>query len=180
MGAWRLLPGSGHCTHGEASGEAVPSGSEATMTATAVASRAESPTIASRGTTPLEFRGLRIDTEVQEVVVDTKVVDLTRLEFDQPRTATAIPLARTLVAGRGSVLLAEDNVINRKVATAMLESGGYSVDIAVDGKEALRAVRAGRYDVVLIDYQMPQMDGYEATATICAKEGSGRRLPSSP
>jgi PAS domain S-box-containing protein len=77
----------------------------------------------------------------------------------------------------GAVLLAEDNLINRKVAVAMLEGGGYHVDVAVDGAEAVDAVRAGHYDVVLMDCQMPRMDGYEAAAAIRAEEGSGRHVP---
>ena len=77
----------------------------------------------------------------------------------------------------GAVLLAEDNLINRKVALAMLVSGGYRVDVALDGSEALSAVRAGHYDVILMDCQMPGMDGYEAAAAIRAEEGPGRRVP---
>ena len=78
---------------------------------------------------------------------------------------------------RGSILLVEDNVINQKVAMAMLEIGGYAVDLAVNGREAVRAVRAGGYEVVLMDCQMPEMDGYEAASAIRAWEGTGRRLP---
>ena len=78
---------------------------------------------------------------------------------------------------RGRVLLAEDNVINQMVAAAMLEGGGYLVDLAVDGEEALRAVQACDYDVVLMDCQMPGMDGYQATVAIRTWEGEGRHIP---
>ncbi len=78
---------------------------------------------------------------------------------------------------RGRVLLAEDNVINQKVALAMLESGGYCVDVVGDGVAAVSAVRARRYDAVLMDCHMPRMDGFEAALTIRAEEGGLRRSP---
>ena len=78
------------------------------------------------------------------------------------------------------VLLAEDNPVNVEVAKAMLESLGLQVDCAPNGLEALQAVRAGQYDVVLMDCQMPVMDGFAATAAIRREEreaGRGRVLP---
>jgi CheY-like chemotaxis protein len=64
------------------------------------------------------------------------------------------------------ILLAEDNPVNRIVATAMLEKMGCAVQIAVDGGEAVERVAAGGIDVVLMDIQMPVMDGLEATRSI--------------
>ncbi len=72
------------------------------------------------------------------------------------------------------ILLAEDNVINQKVALAMLSSGGHSVDIAQNGLEAVDAVRDGGYDVVLMDIHMPEMDGVAATKAIRALADPGR------
>ncbi len=77
----------------------------------------------------------------------------------------------------GHVLLAEDNIINREVARAFLTGMGMTVSIAADGAEALERAARDRYDVILMDCQMPVMDGFEATTGIRAMEGQDRRTP---
>ena len=64
------------------------------------------------------------------------------------------------------ILLAEDNVVNQKVALKILERMGYRTDVASNGKEAVEAVERQRYDVILMDVQMPETDGVQATAQI--------------
>jgi two-component system sensor histidine kinase/response regulator len=79
---------------------------------------------------------------------------------------------------RLNILLAEDNPVNRTVATRLLEKRGYAVTIAEDGKAALTALEAAPFDLVLMDVQMPEMDGFEATAAIRAREQSqGGHIP---
>jgi signal transduction histidine kinase len=76
------------------------------------------------------------------------------------------------------ILLAEDHLINQRLAVSLLEKDGHTVRVAVNGKEALAALEQEDFDVVLMDVQMPEMDGFEATAVIRAREQeTGRHQP---
>ncbi|CAN7560797.1 response regulator [Duganella sp. LjRoot269] len=102
---------------------------------------------------------------------------LSALGLDAGQPAVKIPAAPSLAVQRirGSlVLVVDDNSINQQVASEVLQRAGVRVELAGSGAEAVRMTAAGAYDAVLMDIQMPDMDGYQATALIREDEAHAR------
>ena len=96
----------------------------------------------------------------------------------EPRATTATPWPGAVGRpARARLLLAEDNLINQRVAVEMLSGAGYHVDTVVDGVAAVEAVKRRPYDAILMDCQMPELNGYEATSAIRALTGPRRLTP---
>jgi two-component system sensor histidine kinase/response regulator len=92
------------------------------------------------------------------------------------QTGTAQRAAASPIDASMRILLAEDNEINQRITLRLLQKLGLSADAVVNGREAVEALEKRKYDLVLMDCQMPDMDGFEATAVIRRREaGSGHQ-----
>jgi two-component system sensor histidine kinase/response regulator len=114
----------------------------------------------------------------------TKPIRLARLHdavigsvADPGAAGTAEPRPPLLPKLRGRALLVEDQSVNRDVAEGMLRALGLQVESAVDGRQALEMLAPGRFDVVLMDCQMPVMDGFSATKELRRRQGAEAGIP---
>ena len=124
-----------------------------------------------------EARRSGIDAYLTKPVRQSELYDVVStvmgtLAEEEPGLITRNTLRERGTRPAPSLLLAEDNPVNQKVAVRMLERLGYRVDVAEDGREALDALDRHDYAAVLMDVQMPGMDGYEATAEIRHREAA--------
>ena len=138
----------------------------------------------------LSFVSLASDTTVTHGLYDTELTKplrlselhraLTGCSDDETETFTATNVflpAANLRGLTGRVLVVEDQPLNREVAIGILSSLGLQVDTANDGRQALRALEGRRFDAVLMDCEMPVMDGFSATAAIRRGEPAGTHIP---
>jgi len=135
------------------------------------------------GTVPCQELGVAacVAKPIRQAELQAAVLTLLRTPRPSPqlRILTAHPpLKEPSRSTARHILLVEDNVINQRLAMRLLEKCGHSVRVTANGVEALQALEIDQFDLILMDVQMPEMDGFEATAAIREKEKScGGHVP---
>jgi CheY-like chemotaxis protein len=144
--------------------------SAALMILTAMGGRVDAGELAARG-----FDGHIGQPVRQSQLFDAIMSGMARAEASPAQPAAAEAQVAEKAGGKSGVriLLVEDNEVNQMVAAELLAEAGYTCDCAADGRKAVEAVARKSYDLVLMDCQMPEMDGFEATRAIRAREARG-------
>ncbi len=137
----------------------------------------------SSGENIQKCKDIGVDAHISKPVNQSTLLDLLLTIFDEVISKPVATLDNTEIKKVSdgvfyNILLAEDNAINQKLAIRMLENYGHEVTLAKDGLEAYEKFRKGNFDLVLMDIQMPVMDGFEATSRIRNHEKShGTHIP---
>jgi len=116
----------------------------------------------------------------QSQLFDTIITVLNRQKAQAKEKPLSIVTRHTIEEQkhrRAHILLAEDNPMNQKLAVTLLKKAGYSVDAVEDGRMVIEAVKRRAYDLILMDVQMPEMNGFEATKIIREMEGDRKHTP---
>lgn len=131
-----------------------------------------------QSTRELEALGFRhlVTKPVRRALLQEVIHEVLSGEGRIPTTAEIRPLQAPITPSKARLLLVEDDAVNQRVASLLLAKAGYSCDIANNGQEAVEAVRRTHYDLILMDCQMPVLDGFSATGAIRELEPKlGRR-----